>query len=57
MWDNLKYLFTKCWEIWDIDITFGNITIDLKDIAFASVAIWILAMLIWNCGLAEKLGD
>lgn len=57
MWDNLKYLFLQCWKVWDIDITFGDITIDLKDIAFLSVAIWILAMLIWNCGLAERLGD
>lgn len=57
MWDNLKYLFAKCWEIWEIDISFGDITIDLKDIAFVSVAIWILALLIWNCGLAEKFGD
>ena len=57
MWDNLKLIFAKCWEIWEFEISFGDITICLKDIAFASVAIWILAMLIWNCGLSERLGD
>ena len=57
MWDNLKLIFAKCWEIWEFNFTIGDFTINLKDIAFLSVAIWILGMLIWNCGLAERLGE